>query len=224
MQADDFPKFKVLIVGDGGTGKTAFINRHITGDYTTTYEPTLGVEIYPLDFHTNHGTIRFHCWDTGGKVSGLRDGYYIHGQCAIIMFDVTNKKSYKNVPRWYKDLRGICKDIPIVLCGNKVDVADRQVQATDVTFHTKKNLQYYEVSAKDNYNLVNPFLYLARKLAGWPIIIPPQKVAATGPTFHTSCFHWMKCVSVNCRREADDADAAELPLSENDDAVEWIFI
>lgn len=38
---------------------------------------TIGVEVHPLDFHTNCGKIRFYCWDTAGqeKFGGLRDGY-----------------------------------------------------------------------------------------------------------------------------------------------------
>jgi GTP-binding nuclear protein Ran len=44
-------------------------------------------------------------------------------------------------------------------------VKNRQVKAKQVTFH-RKNLQYYEISAKSNYNFEKPFLYLARKLAG----------------------------------------------------------
>jgi GTPase SAR1 family protein len=67
---------------------------------------TIGVEVRPLDFTTNRGKIRFFCWDTAGqeKFGGLRDGYYIHGQCAIIMFDVTSRLTYKNVPTWHRDL------------------------------------------------------------------------------------------------------------------------
>ena len=67
---------------------------------------TIGVEVHPLDFTTNRGKIRFYCWDTAGqeKFGGLRDGYYIHGQCAIIMFDVTSRLTYKNVPTWHRDL------------------------------------------------------------------------------------------------------------------------
>lgn len=61
----------------------------------------------------------------------------------------------------------VCENIPVVLCGNKVDVKNRQVKAKAVTYHRKKNLQYYEISAKSNYNFEKPFLYLARKIAGW---------------------------------------------------------
>nr|POE99292.1 gtp-binding nuclear protein ran-3 [Quercus suber] len=172
QQTVEYPSFKLVIVGDGGTGKTTFVKRHLTGEFEKKYEPTIGVEVHPLDFFTNCGKIRFYCWDTAGqeKFGGLRDGYYIHGQCAIIMFDVTARLTYKNVPTWHRDLCRVCENIPIVLCGNKVDVKNRQVKAKQVTFHRKKNLQYYEISAKSNYNFEKPFLYLARKLAGDPAL------------------------------------------------------
>lgn len=65
-----------------------------------------------------------------------------------------------------RDLTRVCETIPIVLCGNKVEVKDRKVKAKQITFHRKKNLQYYEISAKNNYNFEKPFLWIARKLAG----------------------------------------------------------
>jgi GTP-binding nuclear protein Ran len=136
----------------------------------------------------NLGTIQFDVWDTAGqeKFGGLRDGYYINGQCGIIMFDVTSRITYKNVPSWHRksyisleilnfwlltvirtgDLVRVCENIPIVLCGNKVDVKERKVKAKAITFHRKKNLQYYDISAKSNYNFEKPFLWMARKLVG----------------------------------------------------------
>lgn len=62
-------------------------------------------------------------------------------QCAIIMFDVTSRVTYKNVPNWHRDLVRVCENIPIVLCGNKVDIKDRKVKAKSIVFHRKKNLQ-----------------------------------------------------------------------------------
>jgi len=80
------------------------------------------------------------------------------------------------------DLVRVCEGIPIVLCGNKVDVKDRKVKAKTITFHRKKNLQYFDISAKSNYNFEKPFLWLARKLAGnqslefvaSPALAPPE--------------------------------------------------
>jgi len=164
------PKFKVILVGDGGVGKTTFVKRHKTGEFEKKYVATMGVEVHPLRFYTNLGPVIFNCWDTAGqeKFGGLRDGYYIGGQAAIIMFDVTARVTYKSVPHWHKDLVRVCENIPIVLCGNKVDCKDRTVKPKDIFFHRKKNLQYYDISAKSNYNFEKPFLYICRKLTGDP--------------------------------------------------------
>lgn len=182
--AANIPEFKLILVGDGGVGKTTFVKRHVTGEFEKRYVATLGVEVYPLKFHTNLGPIQFNVWDTAGqeKFGGLRDGYYIQGQCAIIMFDVTSRITYRSVPNWHRDLTRVCENIPIVLCGNKVEVKDRKVKAKQITFHRKKNLQYFEISAKVNYNFEKPFLWIARKLAGnndlqfveAPALAPPE--------------------------------------------------
>jgi GTP-binding nuclear protein Ran len=168
MQAPVIPTFKLVLVGDGGVGKTTFVKRHVTGEFEKKYVPTLGVEVRPIKFETNYGPACFNIWDTAGqeKFGGLRDGYYIQGQCAILMFDVTSRVTYKNVPNWFRDLTRVCENIPIVLVGNKVDIKDRTVKAKNITFHRKKNLQYYDLSAKSNYNFEKPFLWLARKLSG----------------------------------------------------------
>mmetsp|Transcript_6484 Transcript_6484/g.14972 ORF Transcript_6484/g.14972 Transcript_6484/m.14972 type:complete len:222 (+) Transcript_6484:148-813(+) len=175
LEQNQTPAFKLVLVGDGGVGKTTFVKRHLTGEYEKKYIPTVGVEVHPLVFHTNKGRILFNVWDTAGqeRFGGLRDGYYIGGQCAIIMFDVTSRETYKNVPSWHRDIIRVCEAatgrIPIVLVGNKVDaVKDRKVKAKQVHFHRKKNLQYFEVSAKSNYNFEKPFVWLARQLAGDP--------------------------------------------------------
>ena len=129
MQAQETPEFKLILVGDGGVGKTTFVKRHKTGEFEKRYVATLGVEVHPLTFFTNRGALKFNVWDTAGQemFGGLRDGYYIQGQCAIIMFDVTSRITYKNVPNWHRDLTRVCENIPVVLCGNKVEIKDRKV-------------------------------------------------------------------------------------------------
>lgn len=82
------------------------------------------------------------------------------------MFDLTNRDSYRNVPKWYQDFTKICPNAPICMVGNKADVKDRKVKANQITFHRKRNLQYYDISAKSNYQFEKPFLYLLRQLVG----------------------------------------------------------
>jgi len=212
QQPQEMPTFKLILVGDGGTGKTTFVKRHLTGEFEKKYVATLGVEVHPLVFHTNRGPIRFNCWDTAWqeKFGGLRDGYYIQGQAAIIMFDVTSRMTYKNVPNWHRDLVRVCENIPIVLCGNKVDIKDRKVKPKQITFHRKKNLQYYDISAKSNYNFEKPFLWLARKLVGDANLVFVEAPALKPPEV---------AIDENQMREYEQAlaVASEVPLPEEEE-------
>uniref|UniRef100_A0AC35FMQ9 GTP-binding nuclear protein n=1 Tax=Panagrolaimus sp. PS1159 TaxID=55785 RepID=A0AC35FMQ9_9BILA len=186
------PTFKLVLVGDGGTGKTTFVKRHLSGEFEKKYVATLGVEVHPLVFNTTRGEIRF-------------------SQCAIIMFDVTSRITYKNVPNWHRDLSRVCENIPIVLVGNKVDVKDRKVKAKSITFHRKKNLQYYDISAKSNYNFEKPFLNLARKIIGDPnlefIVMP----ALAPPEIQMD-----PSILAKWEDEINDAANAELPDDDDD--------
>jgi len=159
-----------VLVGDGGIGKTTLVRRHVTGEFLSKYIPTLGVEVMKLTFETNVGTVIFNVWDTAGqeKFGGLRDGYYVHSDGAIVMFDVTSRITYTNVPRWFADLERSCGKLPVVLVGNKVDVKERALRAHQITYHRTRGITYYDVSAKSSFNFEKPFLYLARQLTGQP--------------------------------------------------------
>ena len=54
--------------------------------------------------------------------------------------------------------------LPVTQCLSFLQ--ERKVKTGNVTFHRKKNIQYFEISAKSNYNFEKPFLWLARKLVG----------------------------------------------------------
>ena len=208
----DNHNIRLILVGDGGVGKTTFVKRHITGEFEKRYVATLGVEVHPLKFFTNLGAIQFNVWDTAGqeKFGGLRDGYYIQGQCAIIMFDVTSRITYRSVPNWHRDLTRVCENIPIVLCGNKVEVRDRKVKAKQISFHRKKNLQYFEISAKVNYNFEKPFIWIARKLAGNNDLQFVEAPALAPPEAEID-------MAQMARYDQELAMAAAAPLPENDD-------
>ena len=79
-----------------------------------------------------------------------------------------SRVTYKNVNKWYKELTRVCEGIPIVLVGNKVDVVDRKVKARQILFPRKHGIQYYDISAKSNYQFEKPFLWLLKKLTGDP--------------------------------------------------------
>eukprot|EP00917_Polyrhabdina_sp_WS-2016_P031446 GHVP01067089.1.p1 GENE.GHVP01067089.1~~GHVP01067089.1.p1 ORF type:complete len:128 (+),score=18.12 GHVP01067089.1:426-809(+) len=127
------------------------------------------------------------------------------------MFDVSHRATYKNVPNWHRDLTRVCANVPIVLCGNKVDVKDRQVKAKQIEFHRKRNLQYYDLSARSNYNFEKPFLWLARRLTNQTRLeFVGQHAKAPEITID------MEQVR---QAERELAQAASAPIEDDDDAL-----
>ena len=110
-------QFKIIVVGKGGVGKTTFLKRFRTGEFKHRYIATLGVEVHPINLETNHGNIVFNTWDCAGQVrfSGLREGYYIRADAAIIMVDNTSKESFICVASYLEELRKINPNMPILL-------------------------------------------------------------------------------------------------------------
>ena len=80
-----FPTFKMILLGDGGVGKTQFFEKFSIKKDNPFNSLTYSTEF--LLFDSNYGKIGINLWDTKGqeKLRGLRDAYYINSNCAIIM-------------------------------------------------------------------------------------------------------------------------------------------
>ena len=91
------------------------------------------------------------------KFGGLRDGYYIQAQGAILMWDGTSDITRTNLRKWYKDIYRVEPKIPKILVNNKCDIS---------TFKHEESSGVIECSVKTGENLQAPFLELARKLTG----------------------------------------------------------
>jgi GTPase SAR1 family protein len=85
---------------------------------------TAGVDVVPLAFRTARGPIVAECWDTcGQRFGGLSDAYNRGAHAALIMFDVTSRITYRNVPEWHRNFARVCAgNVPIAIVGNQVDV------------------------------------------------------------------------------------------------------
>lgn len=164
-------EFKVLLVGDGGVGKSALVKSHLTGEFERNWNQTVGEEIQPLRFRTNCGEVALNIWVVGRKgVESMdqREQLYLQGHAAIVMFDVTSRQSFRSVPNWQRELRQVLGTIPTVLLGNKVDAAQRQVTRKQIQSHMRQHLQYYDFSVRDKHNFERPFLWLLRMLTNQP--------------------------------------------------------
>jgi GTP-binding nuclear protein Ran len=127
--------FKVVLLGDGRSGKTTWLRSVTTGEYTTTYTPTSNVDVHFLSHRTARGdTVNFSLWDTAGQeeLSGLREGYYPGAHAALIFVDGSLPVYAQEVAytRWYTLFERVCPDTPVVLVHTKADAYSFRVPPT----------------------------------------------------------------------------------------------
>jgi len=180
-------EFKIVLVGDSGVGKTSFIKRHRNGSFDGKYIATQGVDVVPLTFNTNYGLITFKIWDCAGqeKFGGLRDGYYYNADGAIVMFDLGSRVTFNNINKWVSHVKNIVPDCSFVICGNKSDLPDKEVDITNIII-LDDNMKLYCVSAKTSFRYEMPFLHLAKKLTNHDdlefVEITPTKSSEVKPS------------------------------------------
>lgn len=162
--------YKILLVGESKVGKTTFIQKHLTREYIQDYNPTVGIESHLLKFNTNYGLATLNIHECGGhkKFVGLPINYYQHSDAVIVMFDLTSLETYKLAKERVHNILLAMPKLPLVLCGNKVDLRDRQLKLEEIDVHLKsksgRKILYYDISVKSNYNFQKPLLFLLRQI------------------------------------------------------------
>ncbi|MHA1651255.1 MAG: GTP-binding protein [Candidatus Helarchaeota archaeon] len=159
-------KLKMLLLGDAAVGKTSLIKQFIKGSFAKDYKMTIGTDIFTKDVVTNEHTITLSIWDIAGqeRFKFFRQSFYRGSSGAMVVFDLTRYTTFNpNVVNWLKELWGFTGRIPIVLIGNKVDLADlRNVRKADVqAFADKIPCKYIETSAKTGEHVDEAFRELA---------------------------------------------------------------
>lgn len=159
--------FHILMVGAGDVGKTTYLTRITTGEYTFTYTPTVntGYQTVYKQYIGNNSYVHFEVFESLNYIDGPWD--------AIIgMFDRTNLESFNYL---IEQVKQFPNEIPVVYVGNKVDVKNTFMSGlafrnliADV-FNLKKSM-YFDLSAKSNFNYEKPFLVLARYLMKDPVL------------------------------------------------------
>lgn len=177
----------IALVGDAGVGKTTFLIRHGTGEFNTKHLDTQYQR--NLQFSSNHGKIN-------SKVLEFLDVPLRNSteliDAFIVMFDLTKPLDSVKISHFYDQIKNqFGNRVPIILCGNKCD----EINSFSKVFHSgilslKKDMPYYHVSAKSNYQFEKPFLNIFRQLIcivlQTEVIFQPisvqQKVKTTQPT------------------------------------------
>ncbi len=160
--------FKVIVVGDAATGKTAVTMRWATGTFSESYRMTIGVDFAVKIVEADGKKVKLSVWDTAGqeRFSHIRPMYFRGARGSIIVYDVTNKKSFENVGNWLEEVKKHCDRIPLLLVGNKIDLEDqREVTTKEGEGLAKKlGIPFFETSAKTGELVTKCFTMLAKEM------------------------------------------------------------
>lgn len=143
---------KIVLIGDGATGKTSYFTRITSGEsddykFSRTYDATQGCNICQIEYMIGNYTVTVHLFDTAGqeKFGVMRDSYLMGSDGVILMYDLTDITTKKNViNKWIPEIKRIMTDsktrsyIPIAVVGNKNDRID--IDSIRCNDSTKKEL------------------------------------------------------------------------------------
>ncbi len=120
---------KVVILGDGGVGKTSIAKRYLSKGYFEEYLRTLGTDFYTRtqQYNFEEGTFTFEwvIWGLSGQpsFSEIRGSYYKGAKGGIVVYDVTRPVTFYNLPNWIREFFERGGGIyPVVLVANKIDL------------------------------------------------------------------------------------------------------
>ena len=151
-------RHKIIFVGDASTGKTSIINRIIDNPFNDTYEVSIGIDFMSKNIKFRGQSIKIQIWDSAGqeKYKGLIPSYVRNSSIVFIVYDVSNRSSFDNIPNWISFVKNI-ERTTMILCGNKIDL-DRDVNTNEGEEIAKsEGILFFECSAKTNENIKNMF-------------------------------------------------------------------
>ena len=152
-------RHKIIFVGDAGVGKTCIINRIVDNPFSDTYEMSIGVDFMSKNLRYHGQNIKLQIWDSAGqeKYKGLIPSYVRNSSIVFLVYDISVKSSFDNIPKWISFIRSI-ENTTLVLCGNKIDLEKREVTKEEgEALAQKEGIAFYETSAKTGDGIKSMF-------------------------------------------------------------------
>ena len=158
----EIPKFKLIFLGDQGTGKSCILNRFVEDKFDEKYQATIGLDFHSKNITIHDQDVRLIIYDTAGqeKFRSLIPMYIREAQIILFIYDISDKDSFDSIPKWIQQVNDVInKEVVFVLIGNKLDLESNR----KVTFEEgkklaeKSNYVFQEVSAKTGENFEKLF-------------------------------------------------------------------
>ena len=165
-------KFKILVLGAVGVGRTAFegyvrnLNPHNSDDLLNAESKsrrfTTGASLSGLNMDVGAYKVNYLFWSISDHESMrfLHPSFIKSAVGAILLYDITNASSIARLPYWLGLLRGEYDELPMVLAGNKVDLPEQRVisRKAGLAFQREHKLtSFTEISLKTGEGVDNMF-------------------------------------------------------------------
>lgn len=159
VKPGDGPKFKVIMLGDYGCGKTCLLSRFTENTFPEEHVSRhMQTAVVSADVTVGRESVRLILWDTGGqeKFRCLTTSYYRDAMAAMLVYDITNRESFENIQHWRQQIALYASTIDIILLiGTKVDAAAEERRVTPEegqALAETMRAQFAETSSKEGTN------------------------------------------------------------------------
>jgi small GTP-binding protein len=163
-------QLKLVLLGDESVGKTCLLNKWTSNLFDSTSSPTIGGCAQTKRDQIEGTTYCFQIWDTAGaeRYRALTPLYARDARAALLVYDITRRSSFENIPWWIKFLREQ-GDIPFVVVGNKGDLsADAKVASEEGALLAQAHDSiFFQASAKNGSNVKLAFRQAEIYAADW---------------------------------------------------------
>ena len=161
--------FKIVLIGDTSVGKTNILSKYLTDEFDPESKATVGVEFGTKNFKIENNIVKVQIWDTAGqeRYRSITNAYYKGAKGALLVYDITNKKSFDNLDKWISDLKTNGDEkISIVLLGNKSDLESQRVISTGEGKNKAElfKFAFMETSALNGSNIEKAFDELIKEV------------------------------------------------------------
>ena len=155
-------KYKIVLIGNVAVGKSSIIKRFILNEFNTNYNGTIGTELSKKSLLISENKmVNLFIWDTCGqeRFRTVTRQYYRDTQAILLVFDLTNEKSFNDLQSWYDEAIEYANEVKCIffLFGNKSDETKNiKVKEKDIKNFTRKNTKikkYFDVSALNGHNI-----------------------------------------------------------------------
>ena len=154
--------FKIVLIGDTSVGKTNILSKYLSNEFDPDSKATVGVEFGTRDFKIENNTVKVQIWDTAGqeRYRSITNAYYKGAKGSLLVYDITNPKTFENVDKWLSDLKTNAEEkISVVLVGNKTDLeSERKISLEQGKEKAELfKLAFIETSALNGNNIEKAF-------------------------------------------------------------------